>query len=747
MKKISLYIFICLFFSFGCKDDYDKSTNLYPSLVSRYLAVTPSTLSFAAKDNTSRMLNIQTLETPWCIDNGVDWIRVSSLFGNASQTVEVNVTEHQSADVARTGVFYVKSDISDWQYSMPISVVQAAVQPYITPVKTQVVFTGAASAEDVLVESNCTWSASSSDDWLTVTVLDQKIQIVAAANVSDAYRSAVVSLTYNGTQNVSSTVTVKQAPASIKATTETLTLDNGAGTVEISLTAETEWDASTSESWIEVSPTSGVVGTTMMTVSVTPNPSLSERVGFIILRIGEHEKLQIPVRQRGIYVDVQYSLTTFAASGQSQTLSIQSNTSWTIQNCPEWITLSQGYGFGNAVVTITASDNESCNARVAVINVTSEGMSIENRLEITQEGKVFDLSATTLAFSDKSGTQTLNIEADGPWSASSGDSWISITPTAASGTSSATISVSENTSNAERSGIITFAMVDKTLQVAVTQQGKYLTIENCASIYPSTGGTIELTITTNDTWSAYVADGLSWLSLNKTTGSETAKLQVSVADNPSVNQRSGNIVIETPHQQNVQVQITQAARYLTIDHQSILFYSKGGTSEAVTVSTDGTYTITAQDSWISIHQTANTFTVTASENTSNDVRSGVIVIALSNLLEGAYSISLPVNQLNQGGAFLRNDFNSDRNYDFSTSAQTTLNIMSFGVDKNYDGNITRGTTLEISGIKSDTNLDVYGLQGLSVSQNGFNSDKNLDNTSTTVGSISKSTFNADTTLQ
>lgn len=193
--------------------------------------------------------------------------------------------------------------------------------------------------------------------------------------------------------------------------------------------------------------------------------------------------------------------------------------------------------------------------------------------------------------------------------------------------------------------------------------------------------------------------------------------------------------------------VSQNARYLNVDTREVLFYSKGGTSEAISVLTDGTYSISCSDSWLSVNQSSNTFTVTATENTTTDARIGYITIALTDLKEGTYSLKLAVNQLNNGGTFLCNDYGDDINYDSMGNSTGSLTITGFGSDKNYDSTTTSGTTLSVSNFKSDSNWDTSVSSKVTVTITGYNSDTNLDTSTNTSGTISKTCFKGDSNWQ
>lgn len=740
-RQILLYIITCLILV-GCSEKYDEELGLYPTLTPRYITATPTALYYSAIAS-SKTLQITSFETPWLIKNEIEWFSTSTTLGSSSSSVNVSVSENKSGDDARIGIFYLKSNVSDWKYETPISVTQAGATPFISLSKSEIDFSGTPNTETVMVTANCSWTASSSDDWLTVSYNENAITLIVTGNESNSNRTATVSVIHSGTTNTSQKITVRQVPASINASTESLVFNNTASSVNVTINAEASWTASSSASWIDVSPTSGESGTSTMKVNVSPNTSTSERTGYVNLSIGGSQRIQIPIRQRGIYIETEQSELSFNAAGGSQNLSVLSNTNWTISSTPSWITVSPSQGNGDVSVKITASDNPYTTNRYGVIHLTQTGLSIDVAVSVSQAGKTFNVNTTVLNFEDKQSMQTINIQTDGTWTASASESWITVSPTTDSGNSTLYVSVSENTSDDERSGQIVVVMADKSATINVVQKGKYFTVSNNLLTYTSKGGVIDVSISTNDSWSAKVEDGSTWLTLSKTSGTGNVDVKVIASDNASVNSRTATLIFETIHNQNVRVEVTQDARYLKVDNREVLFYSKGGTSEAIIVSTDGAYEITCSDYWLSVNQSNNSFTITATENSDINPRIGSVTITLTDLKEGTYSLTLTVTQLNYGGSFLKKDYDDDYNWDDKGSSTGNLTITGFGSDKNYDINITNSTNLSVSGYQSDKNWDDSSSSGVTISVTGYIPDKNYDSTTNSSETISIQGYGTD----
>lgn len=742
MRHVGLYILLVCIVFVGCSDKYSSELGLKPTLTPRYLRVSPTSLSFPANQTSSQSVDIETMETPWKVDNAIDWVSVSAASGQSSSNINVSASENNDANAARAGVFYIKADVSDWNYEMGISVSQDAAIPYINVSQSSITLKGAACTATFDVTSNCSYTVTNDADWLTLSQKDNSFVLNATANETNQYRTTTIQFSYNGIGQADNMIVVTQAPASINASTETLMFENTTGEVKVEVTSESKWTASTSYSWINVTPKNGEAGTSSITISVSPNTSVNERIGYVILSIGSQEKIQIPIKQQGVYIEIDKSQYDFDASSGTQTLQVNSNTSWQVSSVPSWVKVDKTSGTGNSAIKITVEDNPNTTERNGEIVISQPGLSAMATVKVHQKGKNFDVATTTLTFNDKEESQTVTITTDGTWRAYSSADWIKVSPETATGNSTLTITVQENSTDGERNGSVNILMGDASATVAIVQKGKYFTIDNSSLDFTSKGGDLKVTLTTNAPWSARKDNAVNWLFISPTNGTDNATVKITASDNASVNNRSANVYFDAVGR-SVNILVSQKARYLTVDANELLFYSKGGTSNAVTISTDGTYSINCSDNWLTISKNGDSFTVTASENDTKDVRIGKITISLTDLKEGSYSVTLTVTQLNQGGTFLRKDFEEDKDYDSIGSTIGSLTIIGYGNDTDYDTNSQSGTKLSVVGFKSDTSWDSSINSSAKVTITGFKSDQSLDSTTNFSGTMQKNDFSSD----
>lgn len=743
MKHIEKYILLLCLVFVGCTDKYSEELGLRPTLKPRYINVSPTSLAFTAESSTQG-INIDAVETSWVINNVVEWINTSPAKGSVSSSVDVSVSQNKRGDEARTGVFYILAKDDDWKYKQPVSVSQAGDNPYINVAKSSVSFKGAASKEEVAVDANCDYDVSLSvvDSWLSANVKGNVLTIGATANESSEYRNGYVLLSHFGNKNIDTKVNVTQAPASINASSETLEFNNTAGKMNIEVESDAMWTASTSYSWIEVSPSRGNAGKSTMSISVAPNTGVDDRVGYVFLTVGTERRIQITVKQRGIFINTDKKEISFGASAETQNLQVLSNTSWQVSSLPSWVSVDKESGNGNSEINVIVDENPYTTERNGEFLVSQPGLSSQAVVKVNQKGKSFDIATTTLTFGDKQETQGVAVTTDGTWRAYANADWIMVSPESAKGNATLNISVADNTTDDERSSSVVVMMGDASATIAVVQKGKYFTVDNSILDFTSRGGNLGVSLTTNTDWTARVEDGVDWLKVSPAGGTGNAEAVITATDNPSVNERSANVYFDALGR-NVNIKVTQKARYLTVDNNEVLFYSKGGISDPITVSTDGEFSIACNVDWLTVIRSGNVFTVSAAENNTKDARIGKIVLSLTDLTEGTYSVILTVTQLNEGGTFLRRDYDDDKDYDNNGSTIGTIEITGWGTDSNYDTNNQSGAKLTVVGYESDRDWDSSTNSSATISVTGYDSDSSFDTRNNSSGSISKGGYKGD----
>lgn len=123
----------------------------------------------------------------------------------------------------------------------------------------------------------------------------------------------------------------------------------------VEVTASKSWTVSSNQSWLTITNKTSS-GFKMKT---SENPDTSERTGTVTVTMGNTIIGTINVTQSGsapsLFVDT--TCLNFESDGDTKTISINSNTSWTITT-PDWITAEPTSGSGNQSVNIIVGKNE-----------------------------------------------------------------------------------------------------------------------------------------------------------------------------------------------------------------------------------------------------------------------------------------------------------------------------------------------------------------------------------------------------
>lgn len=745
---------------FGCTES-EFSEGETASLKAVYLNIHPSQYSFMSSADTERG-DIEALGSQWNIQATSSWLTYSPSSGNSSATIQLSAVANLSADTVRTTVDFLRSSDSEWNFQMPISATQMTASPQLSTDHSYLSFDGKSSTQTITVTSNFDWKANTTNEWISLRREGNKLHITVTENNSGYRRWASVDIS----GKKSATINIEQQTAHMTISESSLNFGNTADTITLSVDAEARWTATSSNYWIQVSPTTGDSGKSTVEISVSANESISDRNGWIYFKIGATTEITIPVKQKGLFITTDANKIEFPSSGGIETLQVESNVSWIVSSYPEWLTVSTLSGTGNMELSLSAPDNNSVSSRSGRIYLSSPGLNLETWVNITQSGKEFSLSSTSLEFSDRAGSQSVTVTTDGTWESSTTNDWITVSPISQQGSNALTISVTENNTDTYKRGNVTVSLGNRNYDISVRQQGKYFTVADDDMNFTSKGGTIQLNVSTNDDWTATLKENAEWINLSQAQGIGEVKLDITAVDNPSVNERKDTLIVQSKNDKSVKVRLYQAARYLSATMQSVMFFSKGGTSDPITIETDGQFEIKSDGTWYTVNKISkNTFIVTAPANTTGQFLEGQITIQLTDLEEGEMYLVIPIIQIVPGGKFDKQEYNEDVDWGVSFDGLLNISVVGYSTDKSLDANgkqvfnlVIKGYTgdnwwgkaLDGNGIftkygyGTDKNQDDHTNGNGSIGRNGYGDDANNDDNVGNNGNLTKGGFNNDT---
>lgn len=95
-------------------------------------------------------------------------------------------------------------------------------------------------------------------------------------------------------------------------------------------------------------------------------------------------------------------------------------------------------------------------------------------LFVSQNGaaSTFTVAPTSLSFTSSGGTETISVTSNLSWTASSSESWLTLSRESSTSNDTITVTVHANTSTSNRNGRVTFSSGSSTVTVSISQSGK-----------------------------------------------------------------------------------------------------------------------------------------------------------------------------------------------------------------------------------------------------------------------------------
>ena len=240
---------------------------------------------------------------------------------------------------------------------------QFSVQP------TSLSFGFNASSKRLIINSNYPWSyVSGETSWCTIDTKSgdgegaDTINVSVTENTSTSQtRSAT--LLFRNEKGLEARVSVSQAvhesyTLSVSPSSVTLQKDSGSQAT-ITISANQGWTISGVPSWASVSKNSGSGSDTVTITASSENTSTDERSAVITVTGNISGSDTVTIRQSAtpiVWSVSPQSISLEADDTSEHTLTVTSNTSWTISDYPEWVEVSKTSGSGSDTVTVKAKE-------------------------------------------------------------------------------------------------------------------------------------------------------------------------------------------------------------------------------------------------------------------------------------------------------------------------------------------------------------------------------------------------------
>ncbi|MDR1294322.1 MAG: hypothetical protein LBK59_05115 [Bifidobacteriaceae bacterium] len=556
------------------------------------IAVTSSTGRFAAAPSS----------------NG--WLAVypqSGYPGAASQTL--TVTAYPNTGPSRRGEVLFTGGGDEVLARLVVTQAGAPAAITVTPRVWNPPGTGGSTTVQVHTDGT-PWEVTDLPAWVTATPSwgtgDTAVTLRAAANSGSAGRMSTVTFsTYAGATSVevnqpipptlSLSRTAWSAPAKADSTTTTVT------------TNQPEWTATTSASWLSVTPSSGSSGT-KATVSVEPNGIPGPVPGSVTFTAGGLSRTMTVTQAAGTLTLSRTSWSAGASGGSTTTKVTTVQPSWEATSDADWVTVSPAEGPSGASITVTAAPNVGP-ARTASVRVVAA--SLHATMTVSQAAApapTVSLSKTSWsAGAGESSTTTKVTTNQAGWSAEADVEWLSAMP--ASGVTGDTLTVAA-TSNpgAARTGSVTVSVAGlmgaASRVVAVSQKGASVSVSR-SSWSPSASGAITTAEVTTDQPGWAAASDQDWLTVAPVAGASGESMVWAASVNFGA-KRTATVTVAAG-QVTRTVTVTQAAAptgSVSLSRTSWAASSSPGSVPVEVTTNRGVWNAVSSEPWLTVSETS-----------------------------------------------------------------------------------------------------------------------------------------------
>ncbi len=386
------------------------------------------------------------------------------------------------------------------------------------------------------------------------------------------------------------------------------------------------------------------------------------------------------------------------------------------QDVDEATIMAQAQSRGNGYIAWSWSGNGDCCAFLDMVTSFSTSLTAWGQIVVNGANGIaatsvpatvfpgttnnLTLSSSAVSLASGASSSAVTVTANVSWTITDNQTWLTVSPTSGSNNGSFTVSATANTGTAARTGTVTVTGGSLTRTIAVTQAAptaNNLTVSVTTASLAAAASSSTFTITSNVSWT--VTDNQTWLTVSPASGSNNATVTISATANTAAASRTGTVTV-TGGSLTRTIAVTQAgttASTLTVS-ASTLALAAAASSGTVSITSNVSWTVTDDQSWLTASPTSGTgnatLTLSATANTATAARTGTVSVT-----GGGITRTLAVTQAGQSGGTGETCANpvtfSGNSGNFNTAGavcyRTNVTINGWGC-YNFDGR-----TLTVSG--------------------------------------------------
>lgn len=391
---------------------------------------------------------------------------------------------------------------------------------------------------EVALKSTGEWTIEPTVEWLTVSPMsgsgDATLTFTAQANMTGENRSTKITAS---TKDNAAVITVTQEAVLYYVNVSPLGIycDEEGGEFTIDVSSNIEWEVITPE-WVSSSMMSGSNDATLtLTISPIEGEVAASREGEVFIGKLNTASARIVVVQEVtpvMTIDLAPKNLDFVYTGETKSVTVLTEDSWTASVEEDWVVLSQTEGEGQTEINVTIGENpEYAQRQTTVLFTTGSGMMaiLGIRQDATPDPHFLEVTPLSLQFGKDGGELDFTIGCDTDWIVDVADEWLTVSSSTGSGNATVTLTAVPNTLLEPRMAYVMVKSGDLVAEVVVNQDAGevplFVDFEPDTLYAPSTGGLKHLELTSNTTWQLVASE---WITILNPSGQGDASFDIIV---------------------------------------------------------------------------------------------------------------------------------------------------------------------------------------------------------------------------
>ena len=385
---------------------------------------------------------------------------------------------------------------------------------------------------ELALKSNGEWVIGSTVDWIAIEPMsgngDATLTLTALANTTGELRSAQITATTKDNTAVMNVTQKAEENYYLIVTPEEIVCGEEGGEFTVVVSSNVEWNVFAPD-WISCSVAGGSNDSTIiLTVSPMGDGLEESRMGDVffgrsLVSTGANsvtDKIHVVQTADPILgIELTPNDLHFECMGETKTVFVSTEDSWTATAEDDWVTLSQAQGQGDAEISVSVNENPVFVDRRSIVHFTTAG-GVQTALIIRQSAAIdphfLEVSPLAFEFGKEGGEQEITIGCDTDWLFFIDCDWLSLSQLSGTGNTRVVLTAEQNELNEPRSTEFAIKSDGLFYELTVNQAAgdaplvTYFDPDSLFVMY--SGGIQHVQLNSNVSWQLQTSDWISMIS-------------------------------------------------------------------------------------------------------------------------------------------------------------------------------------------------------------------------------------------